>query len=78
MPEQPQPTAVEVQKLKSAPAFGLTLAPLTAGLRKRLEVGPKIRGVAVTAVDESSPFIETDLAAGDIVVSIDQQAVTAP
>jgi serine protease Do len=65
-------------QLKPEASLGLTLAPLSPDLRKRLDVAAGITGVVVTVLAENSPFIDTDLELGDVIVSVDQQPVATP
>jgi serine protease Do len=70
-PPEPQPP-------KPVAARGLSLAPLTDALRRRLELPKGLKGVLVTGIDTDSPFAELDLAPGDVIQSIDHQVVTTP
>jgi serine protease Do len=68
----------EPQQPKEVTALGLSLAPLTDALRRRLELPKGLKGVLVTGIDTDSPFAELDLAPGDVIQSIGHQAVTTP
>jgi len=70
MPEPQQPQEVT--------ALGLSLAPLTDALRRRLELPKGVKGVLVTGIATDSPFAELDLVPGDVIQSIDHQPVTTP
>jgi serine protease Do len=52
---------------------GLSLAPLNTPARQRLGIGDEVKGVVVTEVDGRS-----NLRTGDVIVKIDDEAVTAP
>ena len=55
--------------------LGLTLAPLTADLRKKYEVASDVEGLVVLDVADKSPAAETTLRAGDVITEVDQKAV---
>jgi serine protease Do len=61
-----------------ADALGMHFAPLTAETRRRLRVGRDVRGVVVTGIDAGSPAESFGVARGDVLVSINQQAVSSP
>jgi serine protease Do len=78
-----QPTAVAT-KAKNNPApdanpagLGLTVQELTPDLASQFGV-ESIDGVLVASVEKDSPAARKGLRQGDIVTSIDQQAVTTP
>ena len=58
--------------------MGLTLAPLTPEWRLWFNVSSKIKGVLVLSVADDSPFVDLDIARGDVMVTIDQQPVSTP
>jgi serine protease Do len=58
--------------------LGLALAPLTPELRQRFDLADDVKGVVVTAVRPDSPAAEIGLRAGDVVLKVNQQIVTAP
>ena len=59
-------------------ALGLSLAPLTAELARAANLPATAHGVIVTAVDPNSNAAEQGLQRGDLVVSVNNQAVTSP
>jgi serine protease Do len=61
-----------------ADALGLHFAALTNDLRRELHLGRDIAGVVITRVDDGSAADALGLARGDVVMSIDQQAVGTP
>lgn len=63
---------------KKTSVLGLGLAPLSDELRRQLDLPKNVKGVVVTDVADDSPFAELDLLAGDVIQSIDHQAVTNP
>jgi serine protease Do len=69
--EVPQKSPIDV-------TAGLKLAPLTAEQRRRQRIPSNINGVVVTAIGVDSPFSELDLVPGDVIQTIDQQAVASP
>ena len=61
-----------------AEAMGMHFAPLTAQLRRELHVAKDVHGVVVTRVDNGSAAQDVGLSEGDVLVTIDQQAVNTP
>ena len=57
---------------------GLKLAPLTGQQRQKLRIPATVSGVVVTAIADSNPFAEIDLAPGDVIQTINQQPVASP
>jgi serine protease Do len=58
--------------------LGLSLQPLTAQISRALSLPADARGVVITAVDPSSDAAEKGLQRGDVIISINRQAVTTP
>ncbi len=71
---EPRPAA----PVESRKVLGLTLAPLTPGLREAFSITPDIEGVVVTEVGESSPASERGIEAGDVIVEAGQEPVKTP
>jgi serine protease Do len=65
--------AVPAQK-----ALGLSLQPLSPELARSANLPATARGVIVTAVDPSSDASDEGLQRGDLIVSVNRQAVTTP
>src|SRR6478672_10854318 len=59
-------------------ALGLSLAPLTPELARAANLPPTARGVLITSVDPNSNAGEQGLQRGDLIVSVNNQPVTAP
>ena len=57
---------------------GLKLAPLTAQLRKRLQISRDVSGAVVTAIPDDSPLSGADLLPGDVIEMINQEPVSSP
>jgi serine protease Do len=72
------PQAAPLAKLAPDITAGLKLAPLTAQLRKRLQVSKDVSGVVVTAIPDDSPLSGADLLPGDIIEMINQEPVRSP
>jgi len=68
--DEDQPTKAE--------ALGMHFTPLTAQLRRELNVGKDVHGVVVSRVDNGSAAEDVGLNEGDILVAIDQQPVNNP
>ena len=67
------PNAPAVQK-----TLGLSLAPLTPELARAANLPSTARGVIITAVDPNSDAGEQGLQRGDLIMSVNNQAVTSP
>ena len=59
-------------------SLGLSLQPLTPQIAQSLKIGSDVRGVVVTAVDPNSDASDKGLQRGDVIISVNQQPVTAP
>jgi serine protease Do len=59
-------------------ALGLSLAPLTPELARAASLPPTARGVIITALDPNSNAAEQGLQRGDLIISVNNQPVTAP
>ncbi|HEY8592507.1 MAG TPA: Do family serine endopeptidase [Sphingomicrobium sp.] len=66
-------SAVSAQK-----TLGLSLAPLTPELARSANLPATARGVIITAVDPNSDAAEQGLRRGDLIMSVNNQPVTAP
>ncbi|HSD34421.1 MAG TPA: PDZ domain-containing protein, partial [Alphaproteobacteria bacterium] len=62
----------------SSATIGATLAPLTADLRQRYRLDDEVNGVVVTEVKPGGIAAEQGLREGDVIVSVNQTAVSAP
>ncbi len=60
------------------PDFGLTLSPLTEKLRTQYGIDKAQKGAVVTDVKRSGAASEKGIAAGDLIVEVDQQEVATP
>ncbi|NIV90412.1 MAG: PDZ domain-containing protein [Actinobacteria bacterium] len=59
-------------------ALGLKLAPLDAQVAERLNIDPATEGVVITEVDPESDAADKALRAGDVILEVNQDPVTAP
>jgi serine protease Do len=59
-------------------ALGLSLAPLTPELARAANLPATAHGVIVTGVDPNSDAAEQGLQRGDLIMSVNNQPVTAP
>ncbi len=79
---------VEKQSKKSKPAatvdgkkdaatvyLGMTLAPIDDAVRKKFDLGPKVRGLVVAKVDGASRAASKDIKPGNVIVEADQLPV---
>jgi len=62
----------------SVMALGLTLQPLTADARAEYGIPDETQGVLVSEVEPGSAADENQIQAGDVIVEVGQEAVTAP
>ncbi len=58
--------------------LGLTLQKATDQLREKFGLSDNVKGVVVTAVTPDSPAAEKQLQPGDVVLEVDQKAVSTP
>ncbi|QGZ34190.1 DegQ family serine endoprotease [Stappia indica] len=58
--------------------LGMTLSALTEELRTQYTIGADVKGVVVTAVEESSGAAEKRITAGDVIVEVAQETVSSP
>jgi len=59
-------------------ALGLSLQTLTPQIARAVGLPDNVRGVIVTAVDPSSDAAEKGIRRGDLIMSVNRQAVTSP
>lgn len=62
----------------AATMFGLTLGAITDEARQTYSIAPEIEGVLVTAVEAGSEAEQKSVQAGDVIVQVSQEDVTAP
>src|SRR5208282_5051375 len=81
-----QASVQEKEKDKPAPsvkeqkvdALGVSLAPLTPELRDQYDIGAEVKGVVITAVEDSGNAADKGLRPGDVIVEVNQEEVTSP
>jgi serine protease Do len=59
-------------------ALGLSLQPVNPQIARALNLPEGTRGVVVTSVDPSSDAVEKGIRRGDVIISVNRQAVTTP
>ena len=59
-------------------SLGLKLAAITPEMRTRFQLGDDQKGVVITDVTQGTPGADKGLKAGDVVVEVQQEAVTTP
>jgi len=64
--------------VESKKVLGLTLSPLTPGLREAFSINGDIEGIVVTEVGDRSPATERGIEAGDVIVEAGQEPVKTP
>jgi serine protease Do len=70
--EPPVPSEVKIEKLK------LSVAPLSDALRARYALDKDVTGVLVTHVERDGDAAAKGIAAGDVILEINQKTVSAP
>ena len=58
--------------------LGLSIAPLTAELRERFNIGKSVEGVIITEVQPNSPAAQKDVKPGEVIVEVTQEKVKQP
>ncbi|MDP2205223.1 MAG: DegQ family serine endoprotease [Alphaproteobacteria bacterium] len=74
----PQPTPAATPAAKEVTDLGMTIAPLDETLRQQHGLPEGMKGVVVTAVVNNGAAAERGIAAGDLIVEIDQQESGTP
>jgi serine protease Do len=74
--EQPAPAPRPAVKPKTV--LGLSLAEMSEALRQKYNIADEASGVVVTEVDVKSNAATKGLKPGDVIVEIDQNAVSTP
>lgn len=74
--DKTQPATPATEK-KELPELGMTIAPLSDALRQAYGIPDAAKGVVVTAVTAGGIAAERGIAAGDVVVEVDQEEATS-
>ena len=78
--DKPQPVSAksqpEPEKLVTQKVLGLDLAALSKDLRGRYKIKDSVKGVVITGVDTASDAADKQLAPGDVIVEVAQEAVS--
>ena len=82
-PDEQPPSGDAVPKVVRAvhvdlPDLGLQTAPITAEMRTKYKLAEALTGVVITGVTPGSAADESGLAAGDVIVRVQQAPVTMP
>lgn len=70
------PSAKPHQTNASVKELGVTLAGIDGELRKKYEIPDEVKGVLITEVNPNGSAAEKNLEAGDVIVEVNQDAVT--
>ena len=73
--KQPEPDQAVTSTIEQ---LGLTLQKVSDQLREKYGLSDNVKGVVVTKVVPNSPAAEKQLQAGDVILEVDQKAVTTP
>lgn len=65
-------------QVESKKVLGLTLSPLTPGLREAFSINTDVDGVVVTEVGDAGPGNDRGIEAGDVIVEAGQEPVKTP
>ena len=71
-------TMNEERPVAPGTALGLSLQTLTPQIARAINVPATVRGVVVTSVDPNSDASEKGIRRGDVILSVNRQAVTTP
>jgi serine protease Do len=71
--EEPAP-----EPTKSLSALGLSLSDLTEEAREQYKIDKQVSGVVVTDVEDGSAAAEKQIAAGEVIVEVNQEQVRTP
>ncbi len=66
------------QQGQGGASLGLGLRPLTPAIARQVGVDPSARGLVIVGVDPSSDAAQIGLRQGDLVLSVNREAVTSP
>jgi serine protease Do len=58
--------------------LGMKLAELNDESRKKFEIAPEIKGVVIAEVDPNSAAAEKQIAVGEVITEVAQEAVARP
>ncbi len=58
--------------------LGLEVASITDDLRRRFKIKDTVKGVVITSVDRNSAAADKGLKAGQVIVEVGQEPVSAP
>jgi serine protease Do len=73
--EEPPKDRARPAKLEAGPLAGITVQPLDAAMRARLDAPKGLEGVVVTNVEPRSPARDVGLRAGDVILEVNRKAV---
>jgi serine protease Do len=78
--EEPQPKKTNGKDAGNAArqSLGINLTPLTADLRRRLNMESKDPGVVITGVNQNSDAARKNLSPGDVLVEVDRMVINSP
>ncbi len=71
-------TPPATSQVESKKVLGLTLSPLTPGLREAFSINTDVEGIVVTEVGDASPGNDRGIEAGDVIVEAGQEPVKTP
>jgi serine protease Do len=85
MPEEPEQVAAKTPEQAPPPdkptdiaGLGLKIAPITQDARDKYQLNAELKGVVITQVTPDSAAAQRGLKAGDVIVEVQQEAVSSP
>jgi serine protease Do len=85
MPEEQEQVAAKTPEQAPAPekptdiaGLGLKIAPITQDARDKYQLGAELKGVVITQVTPDSAAAQRGLKPGDVIVEVQQEAVSSP
>lgn len=73
-----QPSTDTPTATRQAQALGLNLSPMSDDLRRRYSLKDDLKGVVITRVDPNSAASDKRIQAGEVIVEVNQEPVSAP
>jgi len=68
----------DTARTSTSPTWGWTVAPLNPVMRDRFRLPDDLKGVVITEVTPGSTALERGLKPGDVIVEVQQEAVSSP
>ncbi|TDT99735.1 MULTISPECIES: DegQ family serine endoprotease [Azorhizobium] len=76
--DKSKPQSADADKPVVKKVLGLEVASITDDLRRRFKIKDTVKGVVITSVDRNSAAADKGLKAGQVIVEVGQEPVSAP